>query len=70
MAMWNVEHSFGKGISTLHIVEVATGRTESGFTGKRDPADVIAAIAGIHGSVFRISAVEDLSDFGDDDGPE
>ena len=68
--MWNVKHSFSEGVSALHIVEVAAGRTESGFTGKRNPADLIAAIAGIHGSVFLISAVEDLLDFGDDDGPK
>ena len=65
MAMWDFKHSFGKSIGTMHVIEITAGRTETGITGKRTPAEMIAMIAGIHGSVFRISAVENFLDFRD-----
>ena len=67
MAMWNVEHALSEGVGTLHIVEIPTGKTEAGFAGKRNPADLIATIAGVHGTVFGIFTVEYFYDFRDND---
>ena len=63
VAVRNVKHAFSKGICPLHVVEVSTGRAETGLAGKWNPAELITAIAGIHGSVLRISTVEDFPDF-------
>ena len=67
MAVWNVKHTFGKSICTLHIVKVSTGRAEAGLACKWYKTDLIAAVTAVHGSVLRIPAVEYLFDFGNDD---
>ncbi len=68
MAVRNVEHAFGEGVSTLHVVEVSTGRAETGLAGEWNPTDLIAAVTAVHSAVFRIPAVEYFFDFGNDNG--
>lgn len=67
MTMRNIKHVFSKSVGTLHVVEVTAGRTETGLAGERNPADMIAAVTAVHGTVLWVSTVEDLSDFGNDD---
>ena len=70
MAMADVKHTFSKRIGALHVVEVTAGRTEAGFAGEGNPADLIATVTAIHGAVLWIPAVEDLLNFGNDDRPQ
>ena len=56
-------YTFSKRVGTLHVVEVSAGRTETGFAGERNPAELTASVTDIHGSVFRVSAVQNFIDF-------
>ena len=67
MTVRDVKHSFSESVGTLHIVKISAGRAETGLTGKRNPAHLIAAVTAIHGAILRVFAVEDFSDFGNDD---
>ena len=67
MTVGDVKHSFRQSVSTLHVVEVTTGRAETGLAGKRNPAQLIAAVTAIQDTILWVTTVEDFSDFGNDD---
>ena len=66
----DIEHSLGQGIGALHVIKVSAGRTETGLTGKRNPANLIATITVVHDAILWVLTVENFFDFRDDNRTE